>query len=64
MISIHQLRIGVNMGDDDEAIVTSWEPYVVKMRKLKDGRWIGIQVRMYNTIIMIDMTTYGYRDAF
>lgn len=53
------------MDATDEAIVASWEPHVMCMRKLTTtGEWIGVKQRMYNTLIMIGMTEYEYRDGY
>lgn len=48
----------------DEEIIEAWKPYTLYMRKLSTGEWIGVLPRLYNTLMIIGLDRYGYRDGF
>lgn len=49
---------------EDEEIVNAWKDELLCMRKLDTGEWIGVLRRMYNTLMVIGLDPYGYRDGF
>ena len=52
------------MYDGDAAIIASWAPHLLAITRLPDGRLAGINVRMYNTQILVGLERMGYRDAY
>lgn len=52
------------MPPDEEKFIEELRPYYHSMRKLNDGRWIGVHRLLYHWTLHIDISPWGYEDRY